>query len=263
MAIISTIFHIVLYQPFLNALMVLYRFLGEDMGIAIIVLTLIIKLVLFYPSLSQLKAQRSLQKTQPKLKELKEKYKDDKEGYSKAVLAFYKENKVNPLSSCLPLLIQLPILIALYQVFIAGVVPDPKTGLLAANQLSSLYEPVRHFFTSTQLHTMSLGLFDVAHKKNLILAFLAAAATYWQSRMLMTPRPPKEAGKAGKDEDQMTAMNRNMVYFMPLVTFFFAYSFPTGLALYWLVSTLFQVLQQWYFLRRHPLTAPPANVQPK
>lgn len=251
---IGDLFHIALYQPFLNALMVLYRFLGQDMGVAIIVLTLVIKVVLFYPSLSQLKAQRSLQETQPKLKALKEKYKGKQEEYSKAVLAFYKENKVNPLASCLPLLIQLPILIALYQVFIAGVVPDPTTGLLAPKQLESLYAPLRDFFSSSQLHTMSLGLFDISHRKNIILAVLAALATFWQSRMLLAKRPPKEAGTGGKDEDQAAAMNRNMAYIMPIATFFFSYTFPAGLALYWLVSTLFQVLQQWFFLRRHPVS---------
>jgi len=250
---VGDIFQVILYQPFLNALMVLYRFLGQDMGIAIIVLTLIIKTLLFYPSLSQLKAQRSLQETQPKLKELKEKYKNDQAAYSKAVLAFYKEHKVNPLASCLPLLIQLPILIALYQVFIAGIVPDPTTGFLATKQLDGLYAPFRDFFTSAPLHTMSLGLFDVSHRKNILLALFAAAATFWQSRMLLAKRPPKEAGAGGKDEDQAAAMNRNMAYIMPVATFFFSYTFPAGLALYWLVSTLFQILQQWIFLRRHPI----------
>lgn len=257
---IGDLFHVALYQPFLNALMILYRFLGQDMGIAIIVLTLVIKALLFYPSLSQLKAQRSLQETQPRLKELKEKYKGNQEAYSKAVLAFYKEHKVNPFASCLPLLIQLPILIALYRVFIAGIVPDPATGFLATKQLDGLYAPLRDFFSSTSLHTMSLGLFDVSHRKNIVLALLAAAATFWQSRMLLAKRAPKEAGAGGKDEDQAAAMNRNMAYIMPIATFFFSYTFPAGLALYWFISTVFQILQQWFFLRRHP--NPPLSPKP-
>src|SRR3989344_3793159 len=123
MSILIDLYNSVLYEPLFNGLMFLYQRLGEDMGLAIILLTIVIRLILFYPSLSQLRAQRSLQETQPKLKELKEKYKNDQAAYSKAVLAFYKEHKVNPLASCLPLLIQLHILIALYQVFIAGIVP--------------------------------------------------------------------------------------------------------------------------------------------
>jgi YidC/Oxa1 family membrane protein insertase len=253
MEIITTGFHVILYQPFLNALMFLYRFLGQDMGVAIILLTILIKIILFYPSLSQLKAQRSLQATQPKLKALRDRYKDDKEAYSKAVLQFYKENKVNPLSSCLPLLIQLPILIALYRVFIAGIVPDPNTGYLANTQLENLYAPLREAFSSTPLRTFSLGIFDVSHTKNIILAVLAAAATYVQSKMLMAKKPPQEAGSSGKDEDQAAAMNRNMAYIMPVVTFLFSYNFPAGLSLYWFVSTLMQIAQQWYFLRRHPI----------
>lgn len=249
---LGTLFQVVLYQPLFNALIFFYHFLGRDMGVAIVLLTILIKLILFYPSLSQLKAQRSLQATQPKLKELKEKYKNDQQAYSKAVLEFYKENKVNPLSSCLPLLIQLPILIALYRVFIAGVATDPASGLILDRQLSSLYGPLREIYASTPLHTMFLGILDISHKNNYTLAILAAAATFWQSRMLLAARPPKEAGKAAADEGQAAAVNRNMTYVMPVVTLLFALRFPAGLALYWLVSTLFQVAQQYYFLRRHP-----------
>lgn len=250
-----SLYNTIIYEPLFNGLMFLYHHLGTDMGIAIILLTLLIKLVLFYPSLSQLRAQRALQATQPKLKQLQEQYKDNKEEYSKAVLQFYKENKVNPFASCLPLLIQLPILFSLYHVFIAGIVTDPESGVIVAKQLEHLYGPLRDIYSSTPLETMAFGFLNLAKSNNYILAGLAAAATFWQSRMLLSsPRPPKEAGKGGADEDRAMALNRNMAYVMPVVTFIFAIQFPAGLALYWLVSTLFQVGQQYYFLRRHPLT---------
>lgn len=249
------LYHTILYQPLFNSLMFLYQFLGQDMGLAIILLTIAIRLALFYPSLAQLRAQRSLQATQPKLKALQEQYKGNKEEYSKAVLQFYKENKVNPLASCLPLLIQFPILIALYQVFQAGLATDPGTNLLAAKQLENLYTPLRDFFSTTPVLGFSLGLFDVAKSHNIPLTLLATAATFWQTRMLLAKRPPKEAGAAGKDEDQMAAMNRNMAYITPLITLFFTYSLPAGIGLYWFSSTLFQVIQQYYFLRRHPINA--------
>lgn len=245
----------VLYRPLFNLLIGLYHFLGQDMGVAIILLTLLIKLILFYPSLSQLKAQRALQQTQPKLKALKEQFKNNQEGYNRAVLQFYKENKVNPLASCLPLLIQLPILLALYQVFVAGVETDAQ-GLLATNQLERLYGPLRALYDHTAINSTFLGFLDITHSKNIVLAGLAAIATFWQARMLPTARPPSASGSGGKDEAITASLNRNMSYVLPVITFIFAYQFPAGLALYWLFSTLFQVLQQWYFLRRHPITSP-------
>lgn len=253
---LSEIFNTVLFEPLFNALMALYHVLGRDMGVAIVVLTLLIKLLLFYPSLSQLKAQRRLQATQPKLRELRERHKGNKEAYSRAVLQFYKENKVNPLSSCLPLLIQFPILYALYRVFIAGVVPDPATGLLQANELVHLYGSLRAIYESVAVNTMSLGLFDVSHRQNILLALLAGVATYWQSRMLVAARPPREAGSGGSDEDRLAAMNKTTAYVLPGVVFIFSLSFPAGLGLYWFLSTLFQIAQQYYVLRRHPLTPP-------
>lgn len=247
------LFHYVLYQPFYNGLVVLYHVLGGDLGVAIIVLTILIKLLLFYPSLSQLKAQRSLQATQPKLQAMKEKYKNNKEEYNRAVLQFYKENKVNPLSSCLPLLIQLPILIALYQVFVAGVATDPATHLINAKQLANLYPPLRDIYSAVPIDTTLLGFVDLSKSKNILLALLTGVAAFWQARMLSTKTPPKAAGAGGRDEAITASLNRSTMYSLPLISAFFAYQFPAGLALYWLVSTLFQIVQQYYFLRRHPL----------
>ncbi len=254
-----TVYHEVLYRPLFNALIFLYHILGQDLGIAILVLTVLIKLLLFYPSLQQLKAQRNLQATQPKLKELKERYKDNKEEYNRAVLRFYKENKVNPASSCLPVLIQFPILIALYQVFIAGVASDPATGLLQAKQLQFLYFPLREIYDSIPLHTTFLGIVDLAKNKNVLLALLTGLATFWQSSMLTRTQPPKSVGEAGKDESIAASVNKNLTYTLPLITVFFSYTLPAGLPLYWLVSTLFQIGQQYYFLRRHAPSPTPSS----
>ena len=114
-------FKIILYIPLLNLLVVFYNIVpGHDLAIAIILLTIVIKLLLFPLSRQGIKAQKSLQKLQPKINEIKEKYKDNKEKQTQAIMNFYKENKVNPFSSCLPLLIQLPILIAVFRVFRVG-----------------------------------------------------------------------------------------------------------------------------------------------
>src|SRR3989338_6022406 len=100
------IFHIILTKPLLNLLIAFYNFIpGQDMGMAIIALTLLVRLLLFPSFQKSLRSQRELQQMQPKLDEIKNKYKDDKEAQTKAILAFYQENKINPFSSCLPLLV--------------------------------------------------------------------------------------------------------------------------------------------------------------
>ena len=135
------IFFTLLTQPMYNALIWLYSVLpGNDLGVAIILLTVIIKLILWPFTGQSLKSQTAMQQLQPKIEEVKEKYKNDKEGQAKVMMALYKEEKVNPFSSCLPLLVQLPILLALYTVLRRSVT-DPE--MLQAPDLF----PRRRLFT--------------------------------------------------------------------------------------------------------------------
>src|SRR6266850_5467507 len=115
------IFDTIVYQPILNALLWLVKELpNHDLGLAIIIVTLAIKGIFYLPSLSAIRASRALQTLQPRLKELQERYKNDREALAREQMKMYRESKVNPLSSCLPLLIQLPFLYALYRVFFNG-----------------------------------------------------------------------------------------------------------------------------------------------
>lgn len=244
------IFNVALYEPLFNGLIYLQHILpGKDIGLAIIILTIIIKIILFFPSLSSIKSQKSLQVTQPKIEALREKYKDNKEELGRQLMRFYKENKVNPLSSCFPLLIQLPILIALYQVFFGGLTQDPETGILVTDQLQHLYGYLKDIYSTTPINTMFLGFVDMAKKGNIPLAILAGAAQFWQGRMMATRKSPIKA-PGSKDENRTAALNRQMLYFMPLITVYFGYTFPAGLALYWVISTLFTIGQQYYFFRK-------------
>ncbi len=244
---IGELFNTVLFQPLLNALVFIYQYI-PNLGVAIIILTVIIKMLLYLPSRSSIRAQKRLQDTQPQLKAIQEKYKDNREELGRQLMKFYKENKVNPFSSCLPLLIQLPILIALYQVFLAVSKTDTTTFLLAADQLQHLYGPLRDIFSTRAIDPHFLGIFDLSQKGNYLLAILAGAAQYWQSKMLMAKKPPRVPG--AKDESMMAGMNKQMMYFMPIITIFFAFQFPAGLALYWLVSTLFSVAQQYIVFKK-------------
>lgn len=233
-------FDVVLVRPLFNLLVFLYDIIpGLDMGVAIILLTLIIKFVLWPFMNSSLKSQKAMQELQPKIEELKQKHKDDKEALAKAMMALYQTEKVNPLSSCLPLLIQFPILIALYQVLLKGF--DPSA-------LSMLYDFVPN---PGEIHKFFLGIVDLSIP-SLWLAVLAGVFQFFQSRMLMMKRPPKQvAGAPGaKDETMLAAMNKSMLYFMPIMTVVIGASLPGGLALYWVTVTVFSIVQQMVVFRK-------------
>ncbi|MCH7759610.1 membrane protein insertase YidC [Patescibacteria group bacterium] len=228
------LFKTILYEPLLNLLVVFYNYIpGHDLGIAIIALTVVIKLVLFPFSQKGIKAQKALQDIQPKLEVIKKKYAHDKEKQTQAIMNFYKENKVNPFSSCLPLLIQLPILIAVFQVF--------RIGLTESNL------PIYSFiFNPGALDVIGFGFLKLA-EPNIFLAVLTAFSQYWQTKMLSSTQAPKKFTKGNggaKDENMMSMMNKQMKYMMPLITLFIGMTLPSGLMLYWLVSLLISVLEQ-------------------
>ena len=234
------IFHIVLYQPIYNLLIFLYAVVpGQDIGIAIILLTIIIKLVLYPFSLKSLKSQRALAEIQPKIDELKAKFKDKKDEMAKAMMQLYSKEKVSPFSSCLPLLIQLPIFFALYRVM--------RDGLRQA-EINDLYSWVPN---PGHIDPMFFGVIDLA-SPNIFLAVLAGLAQFWQARMMVAKQPPKSLRKktGAKDENLLSTMNKQMVYFMPIITVVIGATLPGGLILYWLFSNLLTVGQQYISFRK-------------
>ncbi|KKP91843.1 MAG: Membrane protein insertase YidC [Parcubacteria group bacterium GW2011_GWA2_36_10] len=218
-------FFAVFYQPIFNLLVFLYNTVAlRDMGLAIIGLTLIVRLILYPLSKQSIKSQKSLQSIQPEIEAIKEKYQDDKEKMGPELMALYKEKKINPFGSCLPLLVQLPFFIAIYQVFFN----ELKTG--AVFNPSGLYPFIQNPET---LNTIAFGFFDLT-QKSLVLAILAGAAQFWQSKMMMT----KSSGTAG-------AITNQMMYMMPIITIVIGATFPAGLTFYWLLTTLFSIAQQY------------------
>lgn len=258
----SYLFNTFLYEPLLNVLMWLYHVVSfHDLGIAIVLLTVLIKALLFYPSLNQLRAQKSLQDAQPAIEELKKKYADNKEELGRQIMAYYKNNKVNPFSSCLPLLIQLPILIALFEVFRAGIATTAD-GLLQPNQVEHLYGFLRDVYSTTAINHIFLGFMDLTKNHNIVLAVLAGLMQFLQAKMLSTRRAPVRSS-GSKDEDMTAALNKQMLYIFPVMTVIFGYQFPAGLALYWLISTFITWAQQVYFLRFHAQPKTNVEVLPK
>ncbi len=241
-------FTLIFVQPMLNLLVWLYNVLpGQEMGLAIIVVTIIIKLVLYPFTVAQIKQQRALQELQPKMDEIRKRLKDNKEAQAKELMALYAKEKVNPAASCLPLLIQLPVLIALYQAMSMG---------LASTSLNLLYPFVANPQT---INTLFLGFIDLT-KPSYVLAILAALVQFWQTKQLLKPPaatvtpPPSDVEKTpgAKDESMATAMNRQMMYMMPIVTAIIGFTLPGGLTLYWFVMSLLTVLQQWWMLKKMP-----------
>ena len=223
------------YQPLFNLLVWIYNILPtHDMGLAIILLTILVKVLLFPFTWKQLKAQEALQEMQPKLDGLKEQYKDDKQGLVQAQMALFKEHKVNPASSCLPLLIQFPFLIALYRVFISG---------LNSKSLELLYPFV---YNPEHLGNTLLGILPL-HTANIPLAVLAAGVQFWQGKMMLAKRPPKNLQKlpGAKDEDMAAMMSKQMMYMMPMMTLFLGTTLPAGLVLYWFMQTILTIGQQY------------------
>ncbi|MCK5416020.1 membrane protein insertase YidC [Candidatus Parcubacteria bacterium] len=225
-------FETLFYQPILNLLVFIYNIIpGQDMGITIIVLTIIIKIILFPISRKAIESQKALQELQPKIEKIKKEYKDKKEQMGIAMMKLYKDNKVNPLSSCMPLLIQLPFLFAVFRVFRDGLTDQTLTLLYS---FVDKPEVINHTF---------LGLLDLSQTRVWVLALAAGLAQFYQVRMMSTKKPEIKT-PGSKDEDMTAIMNKQMQYFMPIMTVWFSLMFSGGLALYWLVTTLLTILQQ-------------------
>ncbi|MBI4142557.1 membrane protein insertase YidC [Candidatus Uhrbacteria bacterium] len=240
-------FTTIIVQPLLNLLVLLYDVLGHDLGVAIIMLTVIIRVVLYPLAQSALRSQVAMQEIQPKLKALQAQHKGDREGLARATMALYRENKVNPLSSCLPVLIQLPFLIGIYWAL---------QRVVEGQSLNLLYPFVPH---PGAMNTVAFGILPLG-KPSILLAVLAGGAQWWQTRMLTATRPPPAVAKGpGKDEDMMAMVNKQMAFTMPIMTVVIGIGLPAGLTLYWFVTTALQVLQQWWLLQARAKQQPSSS----
>ena len=228
----TEIYNTVLYEPIFNLLVFFYNLAG-DIGLAIILLTIVIKLILSPFFVQSVKAQRSMQAIQPKLDELKEKYKDKKEELGPAIMQLYKKEKVSPFSSCLPILIQFPFLIAVFQVFRVG---------LTSGSLDIIYPFITNPGT---LNPISFGILNMG-QNSILIAVLAGAAQFWQSKTMMTKKQPFKANQ----NNMAASINKQMMYFMPIITVFIGSSLPAGLTFYWFLTTLLGAAQQVYVFKK-------------
>lgn len=226
-------FKVALYQPLYNGLVFLTDILPFiDAGIAVILFTVIVKLIIFPLSKSAVSTQFKMRQLSPKLEELKKKYKEDKQEQAQKTLELYKENGINPFASFFLVLIQLPIILTLYYVFLRSGFPSIDTELL----YSFIPKP-------QHIDVMFLGFIDVTGK-SWILAFAAAITNFFQIRFSVPKYVPKEGNKPSFKDDLAKSMNMQMRYVFPVVVLFIAYSISGAIALYWTTSNLFMIGQE-------------------
>lgn len=225
-------FNTILIRPLTNFLIILYNTVAfKDLGVAVVLFALIIKLILFPLSKKQIESQAKLQKIQPKLKELQNKHKDNKEEQAKALMEFWKENKVNPFSGCLPMLVQLPVVIAIFDIFKKGMSYIPSSMLY-----SFVYNP-------GVINQNFLRIINISHKGGLIIAVITGILQYLQMKLAME-QPKSKEGKIAP------AIGSQLLYVLPLVSAFFAYEFPAVLGIYWIAFTGFSTLEHLVIKKR-------------
>jgi len=237
-------------------LTMLYGF-THNYGVAIILLTVLIRVILYPLMQKQMVSMREMQKIQPLMKAVQEKYKNDKERLNKELMALYKEHKVNPMSGCLPLIIQMPILILLFQTLrvFKYYIPNTETidgGFLwIANQVSVLIDgkltDVAGLAAPEQLIDLGSGIFGIQYLG--ILPFLVAGSMYIQQKMT------SPGGAAGKDGGSSAQTQKMMTIMMPLLIGFMSFTLPSGLTLYWFTSTLLGIGQQYLINKKTPTIA--------
>lgn len=244
------VYHEVLFRPLFNLLVTLTDILPtHSVGVATILVTIIVRLILLPPSLHQAKQQQKNQAKmaalQQELKAIAHQHKDNSAKRAEATMALYRKAGVNPVSGCLPLLIQLPILIALYRVFLVGLGPDT-------------YHHLYSFITApAQLQVAFIGV-DLS-QPSLYLGVLAGAAQFIQMRFF-NPTPMQNPGMDQSSEQMMASMQKNMMYIFPVMTVFIALQLPAALALYWFTSTVLALGQQYIIKRTLKLNTAPATV---
>jgi YidC/Oxa1 family membrane protein insertase len=233
-AAIGHFFHIILIQPLVNILVLGYHYIpGHNIGVVIILVTVLVRFILA-PSMNKaLRNQKSMSALQPKINALREKHKGNQAAQAQALMTLYKEHNFNPLSSLLPTLVQLPLLLALYRVFVIS---------LGSSDLGSyLYHWVANPGVINPIFIFGMNL---AHT-SWILGVLAGILQFFQSKLMLA--------KMQKSNDPtQNAMQAQTLYVLPALTVIISLRVPAGLPLYWITTTAFAIIQQWIMLRSSP-----------
>lgn len=250
----AELWKMLLVNPILNVLVALYKgfeflHIPGPLGFAVIGLTLVIRLLLYPLMAAQLRSAKKMARLKPHMDALNVKHKGDKQALQAAQLALYKEHGVNPAAGCLPLLVQMPVLIALYNVFYQ---------VLNNGNLEKMIGEINHVvyvpwlkLTTLDLNFLgiNLGIKPSQYQTHgywlLLVPIITAGLQYWQTKLMMPPSPPAIVKEGEKPpEDSAAEMQKQMAIITPLMFGYFALQFPLGLALYWNVFGIFGIIQQ-------------------
>ncbi len=236
-------FHILFYKPMYNILILILDILpNHNVAIAVILLTVLIKVILLPLSHKMFKTQITQKKIQPLISKIQEEYKDNRQMLGMKMLEIYKEHKLNPFSSILLMIIQIPIVFALYFVFARGGLPNINT--------SDLYSFVPN------LNNINHILYNIDFTKaNVVIGFLAGFSQFIQIRLSLQNMPAMDKNKSVtemKPEEMMQhQMSFMMKYFLPILIFIASLKVSAAVALYWIVSSLFMIIQELYFRNKY------------
>ena len=252
------IFDTILVFPITNALLLVYHFLNLvhlpfALGFSIIILTIIIRLILYPLTTSQIKASKKMMDINPHLAKLKEKHKGDAKMLQQETMRLYKEHGVNPAAGCLPVLVQLPVIWGLYavlnKIIHVGANNLPEINKIAYVDFLKLSKAWDANFFGLPLAQNPSHLISTLGPIILLVPILTGVFQFLQSKMMLSAAPLAtdkkivDAKDKGKD-DFSSAMQTQMTYLMPVMIGFFSYSFPIGLSLYWNTFTIFGIIQQ-------------------
>lgn len=239
----SYIWHTFFFDPVYNGLIFFIDIVpGGDVGLAIIATIVVVKVILLPLSVKAAKTQRIMREIEPKLREIKETHKDNREAQALAMMTVYREAGMNPFASLFLILLQIPIVIALYFAVYSGggvKLPDINVALL--------YD----FVSNPSFVNMNfLGWIDITGK-SVFLAFLAGVTQYYQVKVSLPELPPRDPNKAPDMKDEFIRnMHMQMRYVMPVIIFFVSYIISAAIALYFFVSNIVAILQELY-IKRH------------
>ena len=246
---IGDLFHTVFFEPIFNALMLVYFVVshvmtGGNFAVSVIILTILVRVCMIPLVRKQLRSQRVMQELQPKIAQLKQQYKNDQQGMLRAQQDLFKEHGYSPASGCLPLLIQMPFLYALYFAFFAVLQKQTPHETLT-HHIARINQQIYPFLPHiTSLPNINFFWLDLSKPDPIhLLPILAGLLTFIQLRMAMPVRKPLPPGQQKDTTSQATQTTQ---YIMPLITTVFGWNFPAGLPLYWCVGTGFSAVQQYF-----------------
>ncbi|MBI5644667.1 membrane protein insertase YidC [Candidatus Kaiserbacteria bacterium] len=239
---ISTLFHAIIYNPIYNGLVFFVDLLPtHDIGIAVVIVTVIVRLILFPLSRRAIKAQMGMKALAPEIEALKKKYKDNPQEHSRALFALYRERDVHPFAGFLVLVVQIPILLGLYWVFARAGFPTVHADLLYS------FVPMPHAVNMEFLGLVNMG------GKSIVLAMLAALTQLIYTRLSMGPRgsqTPVEAVESSFSADMAKSFDLQARYVLPIVVGVIAYTVAAAAPLYWVTSNIFMIAQEYLSGRR-------------